>query len=56
VLKDIAWMLFVWYYLARYLTGLTSAEKHIRPLLKANGLSEWHKVSVDVPKKHDWWD
>jgi len=47
-------MLFVLCYLARYLTGLTTAEKHVRPLLKANGLYEWPKVSIDVPKKHDW--
>jgi len=47
-------MLFVVYCLAQYLTGLKAAEKHVQPLLKANGLSELHNVSVDVPKKHDW--
>jgi len=40
--------------LAQYLIGLKPAEKHVRPLLKANGLSELHSVSTDVPKKHDW--
>jgi len=30
------------------------AEKHVRPLLKADGLSPLPHVVKDVPKKKDW--
>jgi len=38
----------------RYLTRMMGDEKHIRPLLKADGLFSLPQGVTDVPKKKDW--
>ena len=48
-------MMFALHCIDRYLTRMMDTEKHVRPLLKAGGLSSLPQVAKrDVPKKKDW--